>query len=135
MKLFRFWNITLGVLAFVLAGCASYKPSTSAKIPPSTTVGEPEIPYSAGPAAQTIPPGTVDSTASPSVSAPIDTGSPIAIRDIPTKKGYPYAIKTKWPGLVKSPYAQDKTLVDVSTLSPGSFARCQHTGKIFVVPQ
>ena len=58
---------------------------------------------------------------------------PIPIKDLPAKKGYPYAIKTRWPGVVRSPYAQDKFL-DVSKLAQGSFARCRHTGKIFVVP-
>lgn len=58
----------------------------------------------------------------------------ISNQELPTKKGLPYAIKTKWPGLVKSPYATDKTLVDVSTFPSGSFARCPHTAKTFVIP-
>jgi len=58
----------------------------------------------------------------------------IPLKDLPTKDGYPYGIKTKWPGLVKSPYAQDKSLVDVSKFTPNTSAKCPHTGKIFVVP-
>ena len=96
----------------------------------------------------TMPPpaeGTSIETATSETSTPITpavTGSsttgnseqPVPIKSLPTKKGYPYALKTKWSGLVKSPYAQDKIPVDVSGFVSGSFARCPHTGKIFVVP-
>ncbi len=81
-------------------------------------------------------PSAETATQQQQAQVPTDTGSdqPIPLKELPTKKGYPYAIKTKWPGLVKSPYAQDKTLVDVSNLASGSPARCPHTGKIFIVP-
>lgn len=52
----------------------------------------------------------------------------------PAKKNYPYGIKSKWPGLITSPYAPDKTLIDCTTLKSGSLALCPHTGKIFIVP-
>ena len=58
----------------------------------------------------------------------------VDIDKLPKKKGYPYGIKTTTAGLVKSPYAPDKALVDVSRFQSGNFVRCPHTGKIFVVP-
>jgi hypothetical protein len=139
MKYIRILGLSLGVLSFFLAGCSSDKPSTSARMPAPATV-EPEVPAPTPVETPSVSASTSTSSteSSQSVAAPTDTGSPISLKDIPTKKingvSYPYAVKTKWPGLVKSPYAQDKTLVDVSTLSPGSLARCPHTGKIFVVP-
>jgi hypothetical protein len=141
MKKVCFLNLTLGAIAFILAGCASDKPSTSAKMPPPTpipTYVEPEVAPTGETSTTTSTTTTVTEQTTAPVVAPTDTGSVIPLKDLPTKKGngqsFPYAIKTKWPGLVKSPYAQEKTLVDVSTLSSGSFARCPHTGKIFVVP-
>mgnify|MGYP001559268404 CR=1 FL=1 len=63
-----------------------------------------------------------------------DGSGAVDIDKLPKKKGYPYGIKTSTPGLVKSPYAADKALVDVSRFQSGNFVRCPHTGKIFVVP-
>lgn len=119
--------IILLITSFLFFGCASNKPSTSATIPPAET-SESTV---------SITESTTSSTQQqPAVQASTDTSSdePIPLKNLKTKKGYPYAIKTKWPGLVKSPYAQDKTLVDVSNLAPDSPARCPHTGKIFIVP-
>ncbi len=109
--------------SLVLLGCASEKPKNGSvnMLPPSQT----EVPQ---------PPSPSEPNSAEPQQAPTDTGEQIPLSKLPTKKGYPYAIKTKWPGLVKSPYAQDKTLVDVSSMSSGSPARCPHTGKIFIVP-
>ena len=109
--------------SLVLLGCASDKPKNGGvnMLPPAQT----EVPQPSAPAEPNI---------TETQQAPTDTGEQVPLNKLPTKKGYPYAIKTKWPGLVKSPYAQDKTLVDVSTMSSGSPARCPHTGKIFIVP-
>jgi len=63
-----------------------------------------------------------------------DGSGAVDIDKLPKKKGYPYGIKTSTTGLVKSPYAPDKALVDVSRFQSGNFVRCPHTGKIFVVP-
>ena len=63
-----------------------------------------------------------------------DGSATVDIDKLPKKKGYPYGIKTSTTGLVKSPYAPDKALVDVSRFQSGNFVRCPHTGKIFVVP-
>ncbi len=67
-------------------------------------------------------------------SAPTEGSGAVDIDKLPKKKGYPYGIKTSTTGLVKSPYAPDKELVDVSRFQSGNFVRCPHTGKIFVVP-
>jgi hypothetical protein len=121
------------LLSLALVGCASSeRRSTSASVPPAQT-GQSEMPVEPESPGSTVSSSTTTTTET-SVDVPTDTGKVIPIKDLPTKKGYPYAIKTKWPGLVKSPYAQEKTLVDVSTLTPGSPARCPHTGKIFIVP-
>ena len=116
------------VFVFLLLGCASDKSqSRSANIPPSVA----EKPTSDAPGIDSVEANT---TAASVPSAETGSEQPIPIKNLPTKNGYPYAIKTKWPGLVKSPYAQDKILVDVSTLKSDSPARCPHTGKIFIVP-
>ncbi|MBI4024424.1 MAG: hypothetical protein HY360_05545 [Verrucomicrobia bacterium] len=89
-----------------------------------------------------IPPPPEEATDA-AVVPPTDDGSGqiIPLKNLPAKKlrgvAYPYAIKTKWTksdGLVKSPYAQDKQLIDVSKYAPGDPVRCPHTGKIFIVP-
>ncbi len=114
-------------IAVFLSGCAtsdSNSPSKPAAMPPPASGTTDQQP-------------SVTSDQSPSVvdgGALTDDGSIIPPDKLPMKKGYPYAIKTQWPGLVKSPYAQDKQLVDVSKMVSGSFARCPHTGKVFVVP-
>ena len=119
--------------AILLAGCSSEHRSTSAVPPPAAVTTTTESTSTTATTTDTTV-ATPD-TSSQTVTPPTDTSSgTIPLKDLPTKKGYPYAIKTKWPGLVKSPYAQDKTLVDVSSLAPGSPARCPHTGKIFIVP-
>ena len=66
-------------------------------------------------------------------AAPPDSPAPVIVVP-PVSRGYPYAIKTETAGVVKSPYAVDRALVDVSQFSTGDLARCPHTGKIFVVP-
>ncbi len=117
--------LILSVTSIALLGCASSQPAgTSAKMPPSTS----EMPTAVTSSDPSFQEGSI-----PTVDG--DTGQSIPIKDLPKGKGgYPYAIKTKWSGLVKSPYAQDKKVVDVSTLPSGSAARCPHTGKIFMVP-
>jgi superkiller protein 3 len=47
---------------------------------------------------------------------------------------YPAAVKSRFPGKVKSPYAEDKIFVDVLKFEPGTPVKCPHTGKIFLVP-
>jgi hypothetical protein len=78
------------------------------------------------------PPPPDEQTAAEPTPSTSDSG--VDIDKLPKKKGYPYGIKTNTPGLVKSPYAPDKALVDVSRFQSGNFVRCPHTGKIFVVP-
>lgn len=58
----------------------------------------------------------------------------VPIETIPKKDGYPYAIKTSKAGIVKSPWAQEAPLIDVSTFPQNSPVECPHTGKIFIVP-
>jgi hypothetical protein len=106
------------VLTFITFGCTTDKGTerTSSNPPP--------------------PPPDEQTTASDSgtqTGATDDSGA-VDIDKLPKKKGYPYGIKTNTPGLVKSPYAPDKALVDVSRFQSGNFVRCPHTGKIFVVP-
>ena len=113
------------IASLAIVGCStteSSQPSHSANVPPKSTDSE-----VAGVAEQT-------NSAPAEITAPSDENASVPLDKLPKKKGYPYAIKTKWPDLVKSPYAQDKTLVNVSGLPSGSPARCPHTGKIFIVP-
>ncbi len=121
MKLISpFFSLMCAVL--FLSGCETTDAKKKSDNPPPPP--ETEVPTSSAPVEPTPAPPVVDD----------GSGKTIPIKDLPTYKGYPYAIKTKWPGLVKSPYAQDQKLVDVSTLSANSPARCPHTGKIFIVP-
>ncbi len=123
MKSFFSSCLALAVVSLVFVGCESTKPNnTSASVPPPS-----------------VDPSTTGTNAPPqdatvSTTSPTDEGAIIPLDKLPKKKGYPYAIKTKWPGLVKSPYAQDKQLVDVGPMASGTPARCPHTGKIFIVP-
>lgn len=122
MKLiFSLLSLTLAAF-FLMVGCETTSSNKKVEnLPPSGS----EVPTNAVP------------VEIPQVTAPITddgSGKIIPVKDLPTYKGYPYAIKTKWAGLVKSPYAQDQKLVDVGSLPPNSAARCPHTGKIFIVP-
>ncbi len=131
MKLLHTSIFSALTAALLFSGCSSTSSDspTTATPPPATTDAATTTPAPVDPA-----PAPVD-TSSQTVTPPTDSGSStVPLDSLPKKKGYPYAIKTKWPGLVKSPYAQDKTLVDVSSLASGSPARCPHTGKIFIVP-
>jgi PBP1b-binding outer membrane lipoprotein LpoB len=125
MKSLRHLSL-IAASTLIFAGCASDKPTTSATMPPAGS----EATTTTTTQTTTM---TTETTEAP-VVAPVDTGEMIPISKLPTQRGYPYAIKTKWPGLVKSPYAQDKTLVDVTNLPSNKPARCPHTGKIFIVP-
>ena len=81
------------------------------------------------------PPPTQDASENNASSTSTDSSDGrVDIDKLPKKKGYPYGVKTSTAGLVKSPYAPDKALVDVSRFQSGNFVRCPHTGKIFVVP-
>lgn len=80
------------------------------------------------------PPEDQTTTTTTTETTTTTTDGAVDIDKLPKKKGYPYGIKTNTPGLVKSPYAPDKALVDVSRFQSGNFVRCPHTGKIFVVP-
>lgn len=117
--------LALVISALVFVGCETTESaSTSATLPaPTVDAGMPMETNSAPVEAVMTTPPTDDGS-----------GQIIPLEKLPKKKGYPYAIKTKWPGLVKSPYAQDKQVVDVSSMSSGTPARCPHTGKIFIVP-
>ncbi len=125
MKRFLLVIFSITTAAFLFSGCATGKPKTD---------GVTTLPQNHSEAPPPETPATPTPDTGVAVTPPVDNGTLIPIDKLPKKKGYPYAIKTKWPGLVKSPYAQDKTLVDVSALSSGSPARCPHTGKIFIVP-
>jgi len=132
IHLVRYAFLSAGVILSGCAGTGSHSRGKSADAPPAASTGTDSTGNSQDPQ-----PSVTDVTDSePSASAPTDDGSNrmIPIDQLPKKKGYPYAIKTKWPGIVKSPYAQDKQHVDVSKMSSGSAARCPHTGKIFIVP-
>jgi hypothetical protein len=106
------------VLSLVTFGCGTDKASDrSSSTPPPPP-----------------PPDAETTTADAGAAATSDGDSTVDIDKLPKKKGYPYGIKTNTAGLVKSPYAPDKALVDVSRFQSGNFVRCPHTGKIFVVP-
>ena len=107
------------IMTLIASGCAtdSSKEKSSSNPPPPPPPDE-----------QAATTTTGDAT------APSDGSAAVDIDKLPKKKGYPYGIKTNTPGLVKSPYAPDKALVDVSRFQSGNFVRCPHTGKIFVVP-
>jgi len=127
------YNLSMIALAvsLVLTGCASSgAPSISAVMPPPTS--------------EALPDSTV---ANEEIKVELQDGVPltdngsgqiIPLKDLPTKTirgaAYPYAIKTQWPGYVKSPYAQDKKLVDVSAFPSDTPVQCPHTRKIFIVP-
>jgi hypothetical protein len=58
-----------------------------------------------------------------------------ARRDPPAPQDFPYGIPvTGTPGMVFSPYAEDKGQVDVSGIKRGTKIKCPYTGKIFRVP-
>ena len=131
-----FLKLTAAMTGFCLlaGGCTTTeKTSAPATMPPASE--EASVDGAAG-SAGTEKEMSPESSQKSTVQVPVDDGSGqiIPLKDLPKKKGYPYAIKTKWTGLVKSPYAQDKKLVDVNNLASGSPARCPHTGKIFIVP-
>lgn len=134
MKIHPFFSFALVVLVLGFAGCTSTGSNT--KTPPASSAAtdskETPAPTPTPPAADSTEP----SAATPAPQPAADEGSnqTIPIDKLPKKSGYPYGIKTKWPGLVKSPYAQDKTLVDVGAMASGTPVRCPHTGKIFIVP-
>jgi hypothetical protein len=88
-----------------------------------------------------VPGNAVEATPAPQPSASVAelearsaAGEIIPLDQFPKRKGYPVALRSKWPGLVKSPYAQDKQMVDVSRFGPESPVRCPHTGQIFFTP-
>ena len=121
MNLFRIFYLSTSFVLITLVGCEStQRASKSASVPP--------------PAPAESQSTDLSTTTSDTAQPPADSGLIIPLDQLPKKKGYPYGIKTKWPGLVKSPYAQDKTLVDTGGIPSGKFVRCPHTGKIFVVP-
>lgn len=130
MNSIRTVALALVLASMVFTGCET-TPSKSAKIPPSEGS---ELPTTSDGATAN------DSDTPVAPAPPTESGGSgsIPIKDLPTKTvrgaAYPYAIKTKWPGLVKSPYAQDKQLVDVSANPTGTLMKCPFTGKIFVVP-
>ena len=124
MKFLRLFTFSILSSLLLFTGCAASKPSTSATMPPPSE----EV-------VTTTTQTTTTETTSESVAVPpMDTGEMIPISKLPTKYGHPYAIRTQWPGLVKSPFAQDKKLVNVEGLASGTAARCPHTGKVFIVP-
>jgi hypothetical protein len=58
-----------------------------------------------------------------------------ARRDPPAPQDFPYGIPVAGnPGMVFSPYAEDKGQVDVSGIKRGTKIKCPYTGKIFRVP-
>lgn len=124
MKPIQALLLAAATASLIFVGCETTSSSTkaSAEPPPSvdtTSTGS----TNAAPvdASATTPPGEDTSSA----TIPLDK--------LPKKKGYPYAIKTKWAGVVRSPYAQDK-FVNVEGHPAGTPVRCPHTGKIFIVP-
>jgi hypothetical protein len=127
MQFFPKTQLLLLSVSLLFAGCASDDPprTTSAVMPPPS-IDDPVV--------STTIVETTTETVKPVAPGTETVTDPVPVKNLPTKKGHPYAIKTKWPGLVKSPFAQEKTLVDVGTLTPDSPARCPHTGKIFIVP-
>ncbi len=128
MKTALFSFLAIATCSFALMGCASGKPHEST----STTMA---------PGQSEIPPGTAEANLPPQPAVPLaelearsTNGEIIPLDQFPKRKGYPVALHSKWPGLVKSPYAQDKQMVDVSRFSPDSPVRCPHTGQIFFTP-
>jgi hypothetical protein len=124
--------VSLSLFAFILmiTGCASTDSKNAADAPVMETQTPPQDPAATPPTTSVSP---VETAPTETPSAPSD-GAIIPLKDIPTYKGYPFAIKTKWAGLVKSPYAQDKQVVDVGSTPKDTPMRCPHTGKIFIVP-
>ena len=111
------------VLALAGSGCGTMGGKEEASSPPPPP-----------PAAERQEAVTSSTTTTTTTTTQENTSANVDIDKLPKKKGYPYGIKTNTPGLVKSPYAPDKALVDVSRFQSGNFVRCPHTGKIFVVP-
>jgi hypothetical protein len=63
---------------------------------------------------------------------PVTSNSPTPA-NLPRRSAYGIPVPGK-PGLVKSPYAPSKGLVDVRRYRKGAEVKCPFTGKIFVVP-
>lgn len=114
-------------VALALLGCASNpsQESTVTTLPPGES-GAPAVAAEAAP--QQLSVSVVD------LEARSAAGEIIPLNQFPKRKGYPVALRSKWPGLVKSPYAQDKQMVDVTRFGPDSAVRCPHTGNIFFTP-
>ncbi|MCC7518146.1 MAG: hypothetical protein IT578_03055 [Verrucomicrobiae bacterium] len=108
---------------FVLLGCASSRPQES-----TATVGASDTPVT------TSEPAPAPAVSVSELEARSTNGEILPLDLFPKRKGYPVALRSKWPGLVKSPYAQDKQMVDVSRFPPDSPVRCPHTGQIFFTP-
>jgi hypothetical protein len=115
------------VCIIFISSCASDSASKSAALPPPSAQGATTV-------TEEVQTSSTTSTETKEVVTPIDSGEEIPLSKLPMVNGHPVAIKTKWPGLVKSPYAQKKQLVDVSEFKAGDAARCPHTGKAFIVP-
>ncbi|MDD2706943.1 MAG: hypothetical protein PHV34_02955 [Verrucomicrobiae bacterium] len=128
MKSIRLTSIFALAAALVFSGCATTQSAKKTE-PQQPTPGS-EVP--ADPPSEPAPSQPSQPPPPPPTAA--DSNQIIPLDKLPKKSGYPFGIKTKWPGLVKSPYAQDKTLVDVGAMASGTPVRCPHTGKIFIVP-
>ncbi|MFZ4694340.1 MAG: hypothetical protein ACOYMV_04355 [Verrucomicrobiia bacterium] len=128
MKPALFSFLAVVACSLALMGCATGKPQEST----STTMapGQSEVPQ--GTAEGNLPRQPAVSVAE--LEARSANGEIIPLDQFPKRKGYPVALRSKWTGLVKSPYAQDKQMVDVSRFSPDSAVRCPHTGQIFFTP-
>lgn len=121
-----------------------YRPVMAAT-PPSTRYmvdGETPMPYRPKPRStpRRVEPEsstvtTAPSTSNPPRETPPSTPKPSAGTEVDPVASLPFGSPVPGrPGMVNSPYAQKRQLVDVTGMSPGETVKDPYTGKLFRVP-